>query len=144
MIVTSSRFGTIDVPDDRAFDFGPGLLGFPEGRRYIIVEIEDDEDYIWLQSVELPDVAFLAVRPWGFFPDYELDVPDDVQLEIGLEDLTDSEVFLLVTTHHDGEDLTDVTANLLGPIVFNTNSRLARQLVLDSGVYGTREPLVAG
>ncbi len=144
MIVTSTRFGTLDIPDERAIDFGPGLLGFPESQRYVLVEIEDDEDYFWIQSVEIDDVAFLCIRPWDFFPDYELDVSDDVQEQIELHDPVDSEVFLLLTTHHEDEELVDITANLLGPIILNSSNRKARQVVLNNSEYTTREPLVAG
>lgn len=143
MIVTSSRFGTLDIPDDRVIDFGPGLLGFPEGHHYFIVEIEDDEDYFWIQSVELPEIAFLCIRPWDFFPDYELDVPDDIQEQIDLYDPVDSEVFLLLTTHHEGDELVDITANLLGPIILNSRNLAARQVVLNNTEYSTRQPLVA-
>jgi len=93
VIVTSTRFGTLDIPDERAIDFGPGLLGFPESQRYVLVEIEDDDDYFWIQSVEIDDVSFLCIRPWDFFPDYELDVSDDVQEQIELHDPVDSEVY---------------------------------------------------
>lgn len=144
MIVTSTRFGSLDIPDERALDFGPGILGFPESQRYVLVEIEDDDDYFWIQSVELDDVAFLCIRPWDFFPEYELDVPDDVQDQIHLHDPADSEVFLLLTTHHEDEELVDITANLLGPIILNSSNRKARQVVLNNSEYTTREPLVAG
>ena len=143
VIVTSTRFGTLDVPDDRVIDFGPGLLGFPEGQRYIVVEIEDDDDYFWIQSVELSEIAFLCIRPWDFFPEYELDVPDDIQEQIALHDPADSEVFLLLTTFHEDDELVDITANLLGPIVLNTSNLQARQVVLNNSEYSTREPLVA-
>lgn len=144
MIVTSTRFGSLDIPDERALDFGPGILGFPESQRYVLVEIEDDDDYFWIQSVEVDEVAFLCIRPWDFFPDYELDVPDDVQNQIALHDPADSEVFLLLTTHHEGDELVDITANLLGPIILNSSNRKARQVVLNNSEYSTREPLVAG
>lgn len=143
MIVTSTRFGNLDIPDERAIDFGPGLLGFPESQRYVLVEIEDDEDYFWIQSVELDEIAFLCIRPWDFFPDYELDVSDDVQQQIDLHDPVDSEVFLLLTTHHEDDELVDITANLLGPIILNTSNRKARQIVLNNSDYSTRTPLVA-
>lgn len=143
MIVTSTRFGSLDISEDRAIDFGPGILGFPDGQRYVLVEIEDDEDYFWIQSVEIDDVAFLCIRPWDFFPDYELDVPDDVQEQIELLDPADSEVFLLLTTHHEDDELVDITANLLGPIILNSSNRRARQVVLNNSEYSTREPLVA-
>jgi flagellar assembly factor FliW len=69
MRVTSSRFGEMDVRDDAPIDFGGGLLGFASSTSYVVVEIEDDDYYFWLQSVEEPEVAFLATVPWDFFPD---------------------------------------------------------------------------
>lgn len=143
MIVESTRFGPLEVSEDEAIDFGPGLLGFPEASSYILLEIPDQDDYCWLQSCEVPELAFLVTRPWEFFPEYEIDVADEIQNEIGLSDPADSDIFLLLTVHRDEEQPVAFTANLLGPIVVNTESRQARQVVLDAKLYGTREPLVA-
>lgn len=143
MIVESTRFGPLDLPDDRIIDFGPGLLGFPESGSYCVVEIEGDADYFWFQSTDVPELAFLATRPWDFFPDYEIDVPEETLTQIGLDDPADSEVFLLLTVQREGDESTAITANLLGPVVVNTETHRARQLVLDNTRYGTREPLVS-
>jgi flagellar assembly factor FliW len=142
MRVTSSRFGEMDVRDDAPIDFGGGLLGFASSTSYVVVEIEDDDYYFWLQSVEEPEVAFLATVPWDFFPDYEIDVPDVVQEELGLDDPADSEIFLLLSVQLEGDQPVGITANLLGPIVVNKNLKRARQIVLDGARYSTQEPLV--
>lgn len=143
MIVESTRFGTLELTSDQAIDFGPGLLGFPASGTFVFIELPDDDHYLWLQSVDEPELAFLVTRPWEFFPDYEIDVPDAVTAEIELEDPVDSDVFLLLTVHRtNDEEPGFLTANLLGPVVVNTRRRLARQVVLDSDAYGTREPLV--
>lgn len=143
VIVPTTRFGDLETTPDRALDFGSGLLGFPDARRYYVVEISDDEDYFWLQSGDLPELAFLVTRPWAFFPDYEFEVPEPVTEQLGLADPADSEVFLVLTVQRDGEVASAITANLLGPIVVNTVNRKACQLVLDDAEYGTSEPLVA-
>ena len=143
MIVESTRFGTLELTSDQAIDFGAGLLGFPDSCTYVLIELPDDDDYLWLQSVDQPELAFLVTRPWGFFPDYEIDVPDAVTAEIELDSPVDSDVFLLLTVHRtEDEEASSLTANLLGPIVINTRMRLARQVVLENETYGTREPLV--
>ena len=144
MIVQSTRFGTLETTPDRALNFEAGLLGFPDTRSFYVVEISGEDHYFWLQSGELPELAFLMTRPWGFFPDYEIDVPDDVQEQLGLEDPAHSEVFLFLTVSRDENDEpAEITANLLGPIVVNTKTRKACQVVLDDSSYGTRQPLVA-
>ena len=143
MIVESTRFGTLELTDEQAIDFGTGLLGFPDSQTYVLIELPDDDDYLWLQSADEAELAFLVTRPWAFFPDYEIDVPDAVTAEIGLDDPADSEVFLLLTVHRtEADEPSYLTANLLGPVVINTRLRQGRQVVLDSDSYGTREPLV--
>jgi flagellar assembly factor FliW len=52
-------------------------------------------------------------------------------------------VLALLTVHRIVDEPVNISANLLGPIVVNTETRQARQLVLDNSGYSTREPLVA-
>jgi flagellar assembly factor FliW len=142
--VTSSRFGTVEVDHDRVMTVVGGLLGIPDSTRYVILEVdEDDSPYVWLQSVDEPEVAFLATTPWLFFPEYELVLDDDTLGALGLERPEDAEVFLLITVHREDDEVTDITANLLGPLVASTVTRRARQLVLEDSTYSTRVSLVA-
>lgn len=147
MIVASSRLGDVQVPDDGVLDFGPGLFGFPDSPHFVLVEIEENDTYYWLQSATEPHVSFLVTRPWDFFPDYELDVPDGVQVQLDLDNPADSDIFVLLTvgdsTGNDDEPAQTITANLLGPIVVNRVNNSARQIVLDSDTYATKAPLVA-
>lgn len=138
--IESSRFGTLELERSQCIDFGPGLLGFPGSATYYLLDMPDSGYYAWLQSGDEPEVAFLVTRPWDFFPDYELDVPDSLQEEIGLTDPSDAEVLVLLTVH-EAEDAASFTANLLGPLVVNARTRQARQVVLDDTRYTTREPL---
>lgn len=143
VLVRSTRFGNFDVDDERVLQVTGGLLGIPESTRYVVVETDDDGPYLWLQSVDEPEVAFLATTPWLFFPEYELVLDDDELDALDLERPEDAQVFLLLTVHRHGDEVTDITANLLGPVVVNTVTRQGRQLVLDHTDYTTRRSLVA-
>jgi flagellar assembly factor FliW len=142
MLVQSTRFGPFEVDQSRALNFTQGLLGFPDSTTYVAIEVEETP-YLWLQSVEEEDVAFLATSPFAFFPGYDLVLSDEDQRELGVDDPEQVEVLALLTVHRSGEEAQDITANLLGPIVVNVESRQARQLVLDNPDYSTRVPLVA-
>jgi len=142
MQVDSTRFGKFDVDPDRLLRFTECLLGFPDSVTYAVVEV-DESAYVWLQSVEEPDVAFLATSPFAFFPEYELDLGVQQQSDLGVESSDQVEVLVLLTINRVGDSPTSITANLLGPIVINVESRTARQLVLESSGHSTREPLVA-
>ncbi len=143
MKITSSRFGEFEVPDERAIQISEGLLGLPDSRRYVVVEIDDDSPYFWMQSADQPELAFLATTPWLFYPDYEFELNDAVQAELGVATVDDVQVVVILTVHRDGDNVTALTANLLGPVVVNTETRLAKQLVLDSSAYSTQEALVS-
>ena len=145
MQVDSTRFGTFEVDDARTIDFEDGLLGFPNSLRYVVVEVSDSP-YFWLQSVDEPEIAFLATSPFPFFPHYDLELGDAEQAALAIEDPSQAEVITLLTVHRtddDQDEVVGITANLLGPIVVNVESRQARQIVLETDAYTTREPLEA-
>lgn len=140
MQVQSTRFGDFEVDGSRALNFSQSLLGFPDSKTYVVVEVEETP-YMWLQSVEEPDVAFLATSPFLFFPGYDLELGAEEQAALEVSDVSQVEVLTLLTIHRAGEQPESITANLLGPIVVNTESRQALQIVLDNPDYSTRVPL---
>lgn len=142
MLVESTRFGSFEVEASRSLSFDDTLLGFPNSSTYVVVEVAETP-YVWLQSVDEPEVAFLATSPFLFFPDYDLVLPDQAREALGVDDPSQVEVLSLLTVHRVGEAPVNITANLLGPIVVNIESRQARQVVLDRSGYTTREPLVS-
>ncbi len=141
MIVETTRFGDVDVADDAVLHFDSGLLGLEDEARRLVLLERDGGPYHWLQSATHGEIAMLVVDPWEFFPDYEIDVPDDVQNDLGLTSVDDTQVMVIVSVVPRGEEL-DVTANLLGPLVVNSANRQGRQLVLEDTEYTTRERVV--
>ncbi len=98
---------------------------------------------MWLRSAEEDDVAFLAVSPFAFFPDYDFEIDEEQEQSLGLEDVSQVQILTLVTVHRaDDGAITSVTANLLGPIVINADTGAARQIVLEETDYTTQVPLV--
>lgn len=141
MLVESTRFGTFELEDAQTLRFEEGLLGLPESKGYALIEVEDSP-YAWLQSVEEPELAFLTVSPWDFYPDYDLEINDEDQKQLELDSAENAEVLVLLTVHRQDDEAVDITANLLGPIVVNHKTRAARQIILDGSPYTTQEPLV--
>ena len=138
VMIESGHLGPVEVDDDAVVEFPAGIIGFPDQRRYAIVAAEDSGLYSWLQSVDEPDLAFLAVVPAPFFPDYAPVIPDEDCASIGLTDPDYAQVLCLLTV---GDDA--ITANLLGPIVLNVRNRTARQVVLTDSSLSTKAPILA-
>lgn len=70
MEVRTSRFGTVNIADDRVITFQKGLLGFAECKRFCLLEPAEDACFFWLQSLEDPDLAFVVTDPMIFVPEY--------------------------------------------------------------------------
>jgi flagellar assembly factor FliW len=150
VLVESEKLGEIEVDETKVLTFPHGLLGFDDMRRFALVDTHDSGLYYWLQSLDDPGLAFLTAVPWPFFPDYEFELPDADRDALGLVEPADSSagdaptmVLCLLTIDHGADDQRDITANLLGPLVINSATRVGRQVVLVDGDFTTRAPLLA-
>jgi flagellar assembly factor FliW len=137
MIIETSRFGRMDVDGDRLINFEQGVLGFPSEQRYALIQTGENSGFYWLQAVNRPELAFVVCDPRLFVPDYRVPVKKEDLGQIGLEDTEGAQVFIIVNKV---DDL--LTGNLQGPLVINTQTRAARQLVLSDKRYSTRHPLM--
>lgn len=123
--LNTSRFGELEVSEDKIVDFTSGLIGLPDIRRYILID-HKDSPLKWLQAVDDPDIAFIVVAPSVIVQDYSLTVDKAVKQFIQLED--DGDLAILVTMRVSGDD---VIANFQGPIVINSRAMKGVQIVLD-------------
>jgi len=137
MEINSTRFGTIEVNDDRIIHFERGLLGFPGHTRFALIQTSEENYFFWLQSVDDANLAFVVTDPSIFFKDYEIPVREDVREDLELSDLGAAQVFVICNKA--GEWL---TGNLLGPLVVNSVNRRGLEVVLTEKRWGTRQPLV--
>lgn len=133
----SQKLGWIRFRPDQVIEFVEGLLGFPELRRYVLIDHRKGV-FMWLQSLEDPSIAFLVVDPWVFFPHYSPEVPDEDVEALGLEEPYNFSLFCLVTVPADPRKM---TVNLKGPVVVNLNNRRAKQVVVSNPEYPIRQPV---
>ena len=133
------RFGEIEVRPSEILTFPEGLLGFHEFHRYILLKEPDQDPFLWMQSLEDPTLAFVVVNPFLFFPGYEIQVKPHELATIQLDDVSKATVLTIITIP---ENPMDLTANLRGPIVINSEKNLAKQLVLIDDRYHTKHPLL--
>ena len=115
------------------------MPGFPDRARFALVRLDDDGVLCSLKSVEDPELRFLVVPPHVFFPDYAPEIDDATVSALGIERAEDVLVLVVVNP---GEQAAAATANLLAPVVVNTVSRQATQVVLSEDLP-VRAPLVA-
>src|SRR4051812_8601982 len=137
MEIVTTRFGTLNVEDERVIDFPKGLLGFPDKTRYALIQTGEENYFFWLQCVDEPNLAFVVTDPSIFFKEYEVPIKEETQAELSLTDLNFAQVFVICNKVDEW-----LTGNLLGPIVVNAENRLAQQVVLTEKRWTTRQPLL--
>jgi len=137
MEVQTTRFGTIDIADDRVITFPKGLLGFPKRTRFCLLQPADDAVFFWLQSLDDPDLAFVVTDPALFEPEYSTPIRPEQMEELSLATLDDAQVFVIVNKVDQA-----LTGNFQGPLVVNTVDRVGEQLVLADKRWTTRHHLM--
>jgi flagellar assembly factor FliW len=137
MNVKTTRFGTVQVAEERIIHFVAGVLGFGECKRYALLQPDEDGVFFWLQSIDAPDLAFVVTDPALWIADYQATIRREQMDLLNLESLDDAQVFVIVNKYG-----RRITANLQGPLVLNARERRAMQLVLAERRWSTRFELI--
>lgn len=137
MNIATSRFGQIEINDDKMITLPDGLPGFSE-TRFTLINPERHAPFCWLQALDNPDLAFVVVDSRETFPDYAVSLTSDEYERLALDEETEVVVLLVVTL---ASDPGAITVNLQGPIVLNPVRMLAKQIVLEGSRFPTRHPL---
>ena len=127
MEVMTKAKGRIDIPETRMLTIPEGLFGFESFTKFALCD-SDYEPFLWLQSLEDMNLAFLIVDPFLISSNYETDIDDESLAKIGIEKPEDIILMAIVTVPSNG---TPITANLQGPLVINKkNQKLILILIL--------------
>ena len=137
MDIQTTRFGKLEVNEQRIINLPRGLLGFPGHTRYALIQTGEENYFYWLQSADDPSLAFVVTDPNIFFKEFEVPIREETQAELQLTDAANAQVFVICNKV--GEWL---TGNLLGPLVVNVQNRQAAQVVLTEKKWTTRQPLL--
>jgi flagellar assembly factor FliW len=138
LVLESSRFGTIEVPEAIRLEFPQGMIGFPEATEYVLLKQRPDSVFMWLHSTTDPQLAFPVVLPWAFYWEYEVKLGDEDLEAIGVENASQISIMCVVNV---GNDVRRGTINLFSPIVINNETRLAKQVINTADGYSTRDSL---
>lgn len=137
MFIETTRFGNVEVDDSRILNFAAGLLGFSSHRRFALLQPDDEGVFYWLQSVEVPDLAFVVTDPALWVDEYKANIRREQMTALSMESIDDAQVLTIVNKRDDV-----LTVNLQGPLVINIANCTAIQLVLAEKRWTTRHEIV--
>jgi flagellar assembly factor FliW len=147
LTIDSSRFGTLEIEPEAVIEFPLGLIGL-EGSRYTLLDRNPGSGFLWLHSLDDPDLALPVVDPRRFFPRFALEVTAEERERVGASDPAQAQVYVTVRA---APDPAEVVVNLRAPLlvaegrghqVLNMapGAELQAPLFAADGETGTSEP----
>ena len=139
MIIKTTRFGEIDIEESKVIYFPEGLIGFPEDKKFFVIEHKPNSPFMWLQSLTTPELAFVVINPYQVFPGYlkEISREEEDMLKPGDNDTV---IIVAIVTIPNGR-ITESTVNLMGPVVIAPKEKIGKQVILANSGYSHRHPL---
>jgi len=135
-------FGETQFDESAVLRFPAGLPGFEEEKRFLALEQPEQRPLVFLQSLNTPELCFVAVPVFAVDPGYRLEMSEADRTLAGFQANEEIRIganaacLAILTIDESG-----VTANLLGPVVVNLSSNLAVQAVAPEMRYSHRTPL---
>jgi len=138
MQLTTLRFGIVEVDEEKVIMFNDGIPGLEQYQKYTILQFEDSYPIVWLQSMEDTGICLPVLDTFKVLPDYVFDIDDSDVKELQLTSPDELHVVSVVVIP---EDIQGMTVNLAAPIIINTVTGNAKQVVLSGSEYNVRAPV---
>jgi flagellar assembly factor FliW len=138
----SQTLGQVTVSEDQIITFASGLPGFPDERRFALINDHLEPPFYCLQSVENPALAFVVTDPTTLVPDYRPKNGARTLEELRVS--SPEELQTLVTLTIPPGRPREITANLMSPLLINPEERLGKQVVVEKPHYSHQHPVLSG
>jgi len=129
MKILTDYVGEIEFKESDIIIFKTPMYGFAESKRFVLIGTMTEEfPFVWLQSVDEEEVAFLVTNPFFFKEGYDFSINEADMKELGITEDDDVEIATTVVIPN---EVSDATMNLKSPIVINFMGKIAKQIILD-------------
>lgn len=137
MIISSIRFGEIEVDEAKVISFPQGIPGLEHIKRFALIHHDRTYPINWLQAVDDPMISLPVVEPFQIIQEYMFDISDNDVAELSLKAREDLHVINVLVIP---EEIEKMTVNLAAPILINTRMNLGKQIIIDRKNYSVRCP----
>ena len=141
MKVNTSRFGQLDISEDKSIHFPEGLYGFEKETEFAFLPFNPNVEspMEWMQSLKSSHLAFVITDPFLYLPNYKLKLSQE---DKKIVKLSGEDPFLTRAIVTIPENYSEMTANLIAPLIINKEKAIAKQFVLTNMDYDTRHYLL--
>jgi flagellar assembly factor FliW len=128
----------MEIDGAKLLGFAAGIPGLEEYTSFAVLNFEDSYPIMWLQSTEEPRISLPVIDPFTITPDYAFDLSDEDVRELELEGPADVQVLAVLVIP---EQMEDMTANYAAPVIVNTRTGAAKQVILGGDAHSARTPV---
>ena len=139
MKLQTKYFGEIDYEAGDVITFPVGPFSFEEEHEFLLLPFEGGAgSLLCFQSIHTPGLAFVAMDPFSLLPGYNPVLQPQEQKELGVADSQELGFYVLCVVK---KPVSDSTVNLKCPVAIHPETRVARQVILETDTYEMRHPL---
>lgn len=138
MELTTKYFANMQYTEDEVINFKDGIFGFTDYKKYLLIRFDNKNDsIICLQSIDEPNIAFIMINPYKFIEKYDVILSEEDLKEL---EISESDSILVYNICVVNDLISESTANLKCPILVNSQTRLAKQIILEDSSYPFKYP----
>jgi flagellar assembly factor FliW len=141
MLIDTIRFGQVDIDETKLILFKEGIPGLEGLKTYSLLRFEDSYPIIWLQSIDDGGVCLPVLDTFAVIPDYVFNIDDNDVNELELSGPEDLHVISVLVIP---DNIEQMTVNMAAPIIINTITGKAKQIILGGSDYNVRAPIFPG
>jgi len=138
MQIDTIRFGQVEIDESKLITFCDGIPGLEEYHSYALLQFEESYPIIWLQSVDEGGICLPVLDTYAVLEEYVFDIDDE---DVKLLQLNGPEDLHVVSVLVIPDEIQQMTVNLAAPIIVNTVTGQARQIMLSGSDYNVRAPV---
>ena len=134
MVLETKNFGEVEIKEEDVIFFEYGIPGFESMTKFVILGKTNapDDPFLWLQSTENPNLAFVIMNPRDLVFDYEAEIDMFTANLLKIKDENDALIYCIVTVP---QDISKISINLKAPIIINAKDNRGCQVVLENEKY---------
>lgn len=139
MKIMTRDFGQVSISEEGIIRFVSPIFGFEDFTDFVLLsDTNISESFLWLQSVQEPDLCFILVDSRLTYPEYAPRLPEEAKHELSRKGLINPAYWAIAVI---SQEFSKSTINLKSPVLIDLDSKKAAQVILDED-YPIRAPLI--
>jgi flagellar assembly factor FliW len=127
-ISDGTQSSAVPLEKEVIFKFKSGLPAFEDCKDFIFILDQNVEPFICMQSLNRENLSFVCVDPFMINRDYTVKLQENVLERLDVSGKDDVLILAVVTV---SPDMTETTANLMGPLILNLKTNEGMQIILE-------------